>query len=411
MTEGEAMAAAERLRARTVALLDVGRSPLAPLLAGVLCLTAGIGMVWSVLALYLQSLGAGTSVAGFVIACFGGARLVVNVPAGLISERWGRRPTLLVGLLLLALGSFGAVGAASIPMLMACLLVQGVGCSAFITTALAAIADLGTPESRMRDMAAFQGASLIGVSVGPGIGGLAAATWGFGTPFLLQGATALLAAIPLYRLAMPRKTAAAAAAGSRSAAAGTAVPLRLLNAEITGLSFITYGVYYARVAANWVLLPLVARSSLGLSLANIGLMLTASAVTNLATLPLTSAAATRFGRRAVIIAANLTTAALLLLLATAHTAALLWSTALLLGAASGLAAPAVSAIAADAAPAGRLGAVMGLIRVMTDLGVITGPIFTGLVVDGLAFGYPGGLIATALMLTATTCAFFWMPRR
>jgi MFS family permease len=408
------MTAAERLRAGATALLDVGRSPHAPLLAGVLCLTAGIGMVWSVLALYLQSLGAGTSAAGFVIACFGGARLVVNLPAGLISERIGRRPTLLAGLLLLALGSFGAVGTTSIPMLMVCLLVQGVGCSAFITTALAAIADLGTPESRMRDMAAFQGASLIGVSVGPGLGGLAAAAWGFGMPFLLQGAAALLAAIPLYRLAMPpRKTAVAAASRNRPAAAsrGAAVPPRLLDAEIAGLSVVTYGVYYTRVAANWVLLPLVARSSLGLSLGTIGLMLTASAIANLATLPLTSAAAKRFGRRAVIVAANAATAALLLLLATAHTTALLWSAALLLGAASGLAAPAISAIAADAAPAGRLGAVMGLVRVMTDLGVITGPIFTGLVVDGLAFGYPGGLIATALMLAASTCAVLWMPRR
>jgi MFS transporter, DHA1 family, multidrug resistance protein len=407
------MAAAERLRARTAVLLDVGRSPLAPLLAGVLCLTAGIGMVWSVLALYLQSLGAGTSVAGLVIACFGGARLVVNLPAGLVSERWGRRPTLLAGLLLLALGSFGAAGTASIPMLMACLLVQGVGCSAFITTALAAIADLGTPESRMRDMAAFQGASLVGVSIGPGIGGLAAAAWGYGMPFLLQGAMALIAVVPLCRLAMPRNAVpAATSAGSRpGGTSGTAVPLWRLGAEMAGLSVITYGVYYARVAANWVLLPLVARSSLGLSLANIGLMLTASALANLATLPLTNNAAKRFGRGTVIVAANAATAALLLLLAMAHTVALLWSAALLLGAASGLAAPAISAIAADAAPAGRLGAVMGLVRVMTDLGVITGPILTGFVVDGLGFGYPGGLIATALVLAASTSAFFWVPRR
>src|SRR4051794_3869634 len=80
-------------------------APLTPLLAVVLCLMVGMGMVWSVLALYAQTLGAGMSVVGLLLACFGGARLVVNLPSGIASERYGRRPTMLVGLAALGGGS------------------------------------------------------------------------------------------------------------------------------------------------------------------------------------------------------------------------------------------------------------------------------------------------------------------
>jgi len=46
------------------------------------------------------------------------------------------------------------------------------------------------PLSRIRDMAAYQGATSIAIAVGPGIGGLSVAAWGYGAPFLLQGGLA-----------------------------------------------------------------------------------------------------------------------------------------------------------------------------------------------------------------------------
>src|SRR5258707_7364789 len=153
-------------------------APRQALLVVVFVVTTGMGMVWSILAVYATSLGASTAMVGLVFAMFGGARLAVSFPAGIASERFGRRNLMLMGLLLLGVSSLVAIAVTSIPLLVATLLVQGVGQAGYITTALAAIADLSTPEGRIRDMAAFHGASTIGISIAPGTAGSTAGTWG-----------------------------------------------------------------------------------------------------------------------------------------------------------------------------------------------------------------------------------------
>ena len=72
-------------------------SPLAPVLVVVFCFSIGQGMVWSVLALYAVSLGAGVSVIGVLLATYGGTRIFLNLPAGIASQRWGRRRIILLG--------------------------------------------------------------------------------------------------------------------------------------------------------------------------------------------------------------------------------------------------------------------------------------------------------------------------
>ena len=382
-------------------------SPLFAIFLVVFLVTAGMGMVWSILALYATALGASAALVGTLIAAFGGARLVVNLPAGIASERFGRRRVMLIGLVLLALSSFAAIGLASVPPLLLCLLVQGVGCSMYVTAALSAVADLSTAESRVRDMASYQGASSIGIAVGPGIGGLTAAAWGYGAPFLLQGIFALLAvAMLIWRAPTPKGAAAAAAMPVLPALSLARLDKRLIAA----LALLTYGVFFTRVAANWVLLPLVAQTVAGMSVAEIGAMLTAGAVANLAVLPIANAATRRFGRLATIAGATAVTVLSLVLLARAASPALIWIAACLLGASSGLAMPILSAYAIDAAPAGAVGAAMGLLRMVTDLGIVSGPVVTGIVVDRMGLGFPGGIWFSAAMVLLAV-AVFWATVR
>src|SRR5258708_26841384 len=156
-----------------------------------------MGMVWSILAVYATALGASTTMVGLVFAMFGGARLAVSFPAGMASERFGRRLLMLTGLVLLGASSFIAITLTSVPLLVATLLVQGAGQAIYVTTAMAAIADLSTPERRIRDMAAFQAASTIGISIGPGIGGLPPRARGYGAPLLPHRPPTLIAMRPL----------------------------------------------------------------------------------------------------------------------------------------------------------------------------------------------------------------------
>jgi MFS family permease len=152
----------------------------------------GNGMVWSMLAIYGNSLGASAAVVGLMVSSYGGARLVVNFPAGYASEKFGRRRMMSLGCVLVAGASFAVLATSYIGAFFACLLVMGMASSTFVTSALAAVADLGTPGRRVQDMSFYQGANMIGTSMGPAIGGLVAGHWGLSAPFLANGTVAVI---------------------------------------------------------------------------------------------------------------------------------------------------------------------------------------------------------------------------
>ena len=93
---------------------DLLSTPLAVLLLLVFFKQMGNGMVWSVLAVYGQSLGASAAVVGLMISAFGGARLITNFPAGYASEKFGRKRMMSGGCVLLAISSFAIVATSEI---------------------------------------------------------------------------------------------------------------------------------------------------------------------------------------------------------------------------------------------------------------------------------------------------------
>lgn len=366
------------------------------LLMGMFFTYVGIGMVWSILTVYTTSLGASAAMAGATISVFGAARLVVNVPAGLISERLGRVRVMLVGLMLVALASFVALAARTIPTLLVCLMIQGVGSGCYGTAALSAITDRGTPASRVRDMAAYQIWSQVGLSVGPGLGGFAAAVWGYGAPFACQGAMALIAflaitRIPTDKIVRPQKEKLASAGG--------------ILVLIAGVAAVSYAMFFGRVAASWVLMPLIAHDKFGMGIGIVGAVLTVSALANLSVLRTVPWMVRRFNRFTILIGATATILAAYAILATAVTGEVLWLYAICMGAGTGMASTLVTAYAADTAPAGRVGAVMGAMRMTMDFGAITGPILAGFCVDQPWLGTKGGIGLCAATLLITVAIF------
>src|SRR5919199_98904 len=121
---------------------------LVPIVLVVFCVMMGMGMMVPVLPLFTEQHGGGPASAGLLLSAFGAARLVVNIPAGLASERFGRRRVMIAGIALLALTSFAAPMSGSIPALAGWLFLQGAGSSLYVTAALAAMADLSAQSNR-----------------------------------------------------------------------------------------------------------------------------------------------------------------------------------------------------------------------------------------------------------------------
>lgn len=380
-------------------------APRSALLMVVFCVLTGIGMVWSILTVFATTLGASTVEIGAMFSMFGGARVLASFPSGVASERFGRRPLMVSGLLFLTVSSFAAIDVTSPPMLILFLVAQGLGEGMYLTTAMAAVADLSTPERRVRDMAAYQGVALAGMSIGPGLGGLTAAAWGFGAPFLLQGILGVLAMAAMVGLVPNKKH------GEQSASSRPMSNARPRIASMLGLACMTFGVYFTRIAANWVLMPLIVRDALGMGVEEIGALYTIGAIANLLALPAADFAARRLGRLPVMVAASAVMLTALVLLADVGTAAGAGLATALMGISTGFAAPLLSAYAIDAAPPGGLGAATGLLRSVMDIAFITAPAVVGGIVDQLGMGYAAGLWFAGLLLVLSTMVFCLSPPR
>ena len=119
----------------------------------------GLFMIMPVFALYTEELsGATPFLMGLALGIYGLTQAVLQIPFGMWSDRIGRKPVILIGLLIFAAGSLIAGSAESIEGVILGRAIQGAGAIAAALMALAA--DLSREEHRVKMMA------LIGVSIG-----------------------------------------------------------------------------------------------------------------------------------------------------------------------------------------------------------------------------------------------------
>ena len=148
----------------------------------------GLFMVLPLLALYaIDFEGATPTLIGIALGAYGLTQACLQIPFGWLSDRVGRKPVIIGGLLIFAFGSIVAALADSIYGIILGRALQGAG--AIASSVMALVADLTRPEQRTKAMA-IVGASIglafaLALVLGPlvaGFGGLEA-VFGF-TAFL-----------------------------------------------------------------------------------------------------------------------------------------------------------------------------------------------------------------------------------
>ncbi|MGQ0654726.1 MAG: MFS transporter [Betaproteobacteria bacterium] len=131
-------------------------------LAGVFGLRMlGLFFILPVFAVHAPQLAGGDDLklVGFALGVYGLAQGVLQIPFGMASDRWGRKPVLYVGLAIFAAGSFLGAVAADIWTAIAARALQGAGAISSVAMALAA--DLTRPQHRNKVMAMI--GSMIGL--------------------------------------------------------------------------------------------------------------------------------------------------------------------------------------------------------------------------------------------------------
>jgi len=148
-----------------------------------------------ILPLFGESIGANCADIGLTLSAFAAARLVLNIPIGILADRYGRKPLLVAGPLISAVGMVGSGLSSSIPELLFWRIIAGAGNAAYLGGAQLYLLDNSTEENRGRVISANHAALLCGVGAGPAIGGLAGSLYGLQAPFFLVGAMGVLTSI------------------------------------------------------------------------------------------------------------------------------------------------------------------------------------------------------------------------
>ncbi len=397
------------------------RRVLYAMMAQVFLIMLGIGLVGPIMPLYAESFGVGAVLVGGLIAIFGVARIMMNVPASHLAERFGRRPLLIVGPLLTALAAVATGLAGRFEQLLVFRFFQGLGSAAQTTAAMIVLADITTSEDRGRVMSWYQSSLLLGSSFGPVVGGLVGERYGFRAPFFVYAALATSAAVwallsvpetRQFAMAMQAKAKAAQdTVGSAKGAAPSgkgAVWTVLADPNFILVSMVTLTVFFTRTGSRNTVLPLYGNGQLGLSPGQLGFTLTLIAVVNLFATNLCGYLCDRFGRKAAIVPGCLLSGLALWSFSMSQNYAFFLFSAVLLGVGTGIAGPAPAAYVADLAQPGRHGLVMGLYRTIGDVGVSIGPILLGWLSD--RFGFVAALRTNALFFAIVGLIFAFFAR-
>ncbi|HUF26046.1 MAG TPA: MFS transporter [Gemmatimonadaceae bacterium] len=132
----------------------------------------GLLMVVPLLPFYAQRLGGGGFMVGLLVASFSVAQLLSAPLWGRVSDRYGRRPALLIGLGASAIAYVVFAFADSLWLLLLSRLVQGAG-GGTVGVIQAYVADATEPQDRAKSLGWLSASSNLGVMIGPVLGSLA----------------------------------------------------------------------------------------------------------------------------------------------------------------------------------------------------------------------------------------------
>lgn len=144
--------------------------------------------------------GATPELIGLAIGAYGLSQALLQIPAGALSDYFGRKPIIVIGLLIFALGSFVAANADTIYGIIFGRFLQG--CGAIASAVMALVSDLTREEHRMKAMASIGASIGLSFSVALVLGPVLVSFGGLQLIFIVTGILSL-AGIALMLTAVP----------------------------------------------------------------------------------------------------------------------------------------------------------------------------------------------------------------
>ncbi len=358
----------------------------------------GFGMVIPILPFLVESFGAGGSELGALMASYAVMQFIFSPIWGEISDRFGRKPVLMFGVLGNALAQVFFGLSSQLWMLFAARILAGVLSSAVIPTAMAYISDSTEEQDRGAGMGILGAAMGLGMVLGPGIAGALGSRM-LSLPFFVAAALSLLALV-IVAILLPESL----PAGQRAirGAKFKGFQLRLLwDALFSQIGFLLFMAFLLSFAlTNFeAIFGLYTQQRFNYGPWEVGMLLTLIGVVSVIvqgglTGPLTH----RWGEGSIIKASLLGSVIGFLLMTLATTEFLLWLSIIFFVLSNSMLRPAVSALISKETLTGQ-GIAMGLNNSFMSLGRIIGPLWAGFAFDlSVNLPYWSGAVVLAIGL-------------
>lgn len=331
-------------------------------------------------------------------------RLLVTIPSGMVIDRLGRKPAMIVGPILLAAGSVLTAVTPSFAILLLAQFLAGAGASIWHLGREIAAIDLIRPNQRGRVLALFFGLSSAGQALGPVLGGVVTDLMGFRAVFYL--AMVLSVGVLGISMTLPETGKNLKHPQTKMFDFGRLSDIEpIYRVTYLVLLLSTFAAMLRMTVIN-AMLPLQVESALGFSSTEVGVLFGVMGLVNLVVMGPAGWISDHFGRKAANAPAALLSGIAFAIYPFATTMPTLIMLSVLVGIASGFALGAMTVYTYDIVPDHARGRLQAFRRTIGELGGVGGPALAGGVASltgpGLTFlaFAPVHLLAAALLIFA-----------
>ncbi len=360
----------------------VGR-PLVVIFLTVLTNLIGFGIVIPLLPFYAQKMGASPLQVGLLFAAYSACQMIAAPLLGAWSDRWGRRPVLLLSLFGTAVSFAMLALAKDLATLFAARVIDGLS-GGNITTARAYVADVTEEGDRARAFGLVGAAFGLGFVMGPALGG-ALSHFGYGTPaWAAVGLTCVAMGVAWRYLPETARRTRAVSSSWRH------LPQVVRRTELRGLLGVDFA-YWATAAVFQTTFALFVNRRFGLDASHTGYLLSVWGMLGvLVQLGLVGPVVRRWGERNALGGGLMLAGVGFAGAAASHSLLPFLVSTFLAALGAGISNPALVALISRSADSPDQGSVQGVASSLESLGRVVGPVWgngsLGLFGEGAAFG-------------------------
>lgn len=370
-----------------------------PIYLPAILLSTGAGIISPTLPIYIKSFDLSYTLTTFVIAI----SVLGNIPAGILVERVGRKPAMLIGLVMIAISTIGMGTAGNLIQLFAAQLVGGIGNALWMLSRHAYMTDVIPLEKRGRSIALFGGVNRMGTFAGKFVAIFLGVN--LRLPFFVYtGMAVLTLLICFFSIPQTKQDPKVQTQDTQQPYLTQLLHVSKQHYKLLATAGVGQVCVQTLRRGCHIIIPLYASDVAGLNTQGVRLVEMISSAVDMSMFPVAGLMMDRFGRRYATVPGICIFATGMVLMPFTHSFTWLLVAAILMRFGNGIASGTMMTLGADLAPKEGTGEFLGLWRLTGDFGGAAGPIVVGNIADVFGLGYSGfalggiGYLAVSIFL-------------